>query len=282
MSRRVDEASNVSKKLWKTLEHVSKRSERKSREDSPSEAPVEPDDPGDDADVSAASGNVEDTREKPKKLREALERARERMERKDEEDSPRRLPDEPDEPDDEAVVPGDPQNDPEGPKSVSDERVDETNAPCRRNGPGGHLGEPEASRGVEGVRNCGKVVDGAEHNGIRPSSRGNEREVVPNPPCRDRRPRGHSGEQESSRVVEGDWRRRTDVEGVAYDWERREMDGATSGARRDSKRAETDPLAIEKEGQRERRKRTKNDLPRPSTPPPEHPRPLTDYVDPPR
>ena len=29
------------------------------------------------------------------------------------------------------------------------------------------------------------------------------------------------------------------------------MDGATSGTRRDSKRVETDPLAIEKEGQHE-------------------------------
>ena len=73
---------------------------------------------------------------------------------------------------------------------------------------------------------------------------------------------------------------RTDVEGVTYDWERREMDGATSSTCCDSKRVETDPLAIEKEGQRKRRKRTKNDLPRPSTPPPEHPRLLTNYVDP--
>ena len=117
---------------------------------------------------------------------------------------------------------------------------------------------------------------------IRPRSDGNTRGVVPNPPCRDRRPGGHSGEQESSRVVEGDWRRRTDVEGVAYDWERREMDGATSGARRDSKRVETDPLAEDKARQHEWRKRTRSDVPRPSTPPPEYPTSLTNYVDPPR
>ena len=60
------------------------------------------------------------------------------------------------------------------------------------------------------------------------------------------------------------------------------MDGATSGTRRNLKRVETDLLAIEKEGQCERRKHMKNDATRPSTPPPEHPRPLTDYVDPPR
>ena len=52
------------------------------------------------------------------------------MEQKDKEDSPGRLPDVPDEPDDEVVVPGDPQNDPERPKSVSDERIGRTNAPC--------------------------------------------------------------------------------------------------------------------------------------------------------
>ena len=60
------------------------------------------------------------------------------------------------------------------------------------------------------------------------------------------------------------------------------MDGATSGARRDSKRVETDPLAEDKARQHEWRKRMRSDVPRSSTPPPEHPRPLTDYVDPPR
>ena len=60
------------------------------------------------------------------------------------------------------------------------------------------------------------------------------------------------------------------------------MDGATSGTCRDLKRVETDPLAIEKEGQHERRKRTTNNIPRPSTPPAIYPRSLTGYVDPPR
>ena len=59
------------------------------------------------------------------------------------------------------------------------------------------------------------------------------------------------------------------------------MDGITSGAHRNSKRVKTDPLAIEKECQHEQCKCTKNDAPRPSTPPPEHPRLLTDYINPP-
>ena len=141
------------------------------------------------------------------------------MERKNEENSPQRLPDEPDEPDNEAVVPGDPQNDPKGSKSVSDERIDRMNAPCQRNSPGGHLGEPEASRGVEGVRDCRMVVDGAEHNGIRPSSRGNEHEVETNVPCREVEPGDHIGELEKSRSVEGDWDHQTFVEDVGYDQE---------------------------------------------------------------
>jgi hypothetical protein len=49
--------------------------------------------------------------------------------------------------------------DQERPRSISNERVDETNAPRRRNSPGGRLGEPEASRGVEGVQDRGTVVN---------------------------------------------------------------------------------------------------------------------------
>ena len=52
--------------------------------------------------------------------------------------------------------------------------------------------------------------------------------------------------------------------------------------RHDSKWIETDPLAIEKEGQREQCRRMKDDAPRPSRPSPVHPRSLTGYADPPR
>ena len=59
------------------------------------------------------------------------------------------------------------------------------------------------------------------------------------------------------------------------------MDGATSGARHNSKRLKTDPLAADKARQHEWRIHRRSDIPRPSSPPPEHPRPLTDYADPP-
>ena len=60
------------------------------------------------------------------------------------------------------------------------------------------------------------------------------------------------------------------------------MDGAMSSTRCDSKRVETDLLAEDKACQHEWRKRTRSDVPRPSTPPPEYPTSLTNYVDPPR
>ena len=90
------------------------------------------------------------------------------------------------------------------------------------------------------------------------------------------------GEPEELRGVASNWRRWNHGEGVGYDGKGCRMDGATSGARRDSKRVETDPLAIEQEGQHKRRKRTTSDVPRPSTPPPIHPRRPAEPVDPPR
>ena len=90
------------------------------------------------------------------------------------------------------------------------------------------------------------------------------------------------GEQESLRVIKADWRCQTDVEGITYNQEWGEMDGATSGTCHNSTRVETDLLAIEMEGQCEQHKRMKNNAPRPSRPPPVSPRSLTNYVDPPR
>ena len=58
------------------------------------------------------------------------------------------------------------------------------------------------------------------------------------------------------------------------------MDGTMSGACRDSKQVEMDPLAIEREGQREQRKDMKKNAPRPPRPPPIYPRSLTNYFDP--
>ena len=69
------------------------------------------------------------------------------------------------------------------------------------------MGELERSRGVEGVWNCGKVVDGAKHNGIRPSSHGNERELETNmpcqevEPCREVEPGDHIGKPKASKAI---------------------------------------------------------------------------------
>jgi hypothetical protein len=269
-------------KLQTTLERVRESSERKGRDDSPREARVEQNDPDSEADGSAASGRVEGDWKQPKNLRNASEHERKRSKRRSREDSPGKARGDPDRPDGETAVPGDFQRPQERPTSVSIERVDDANAPRRRHSPGSHLGEPEASRGVEGVRDRGTVVDSAEHDRIGLSSDGNEREVGTNAQCRRNRPKGHLSKLKASKGAQGDWGRQTDVEDVGYDQERGEMGGATSGARRDSKRVETDPLAVEKEGQHERRKRRTSDVPRPSTPPPEYPRSLTDYVDQPR
>ena len=161
-------------------EQIRQHPKGRTRRYSPGWAQVEPGDPSSEADASRASGRAEETREKPTKLHNASVQVRERSKERTRQNSPSRPGEEPEEPDDEAVIPGDLQNDPEHPRSVSNKRVDRTNAPCRRNGPGGHLGEPEASRGVEGVWDRETVVDGAKHDGMCPSSRGNERKVEMN------------------------------------------------------------------------------------------------------
>jgi hypothetical protein len=238
-------------KLRATSERVSTGLKENTPKYLPGRTKVEPRDPGCEADTSAASGRVEDNWKEPMKLADTSELERERSKRRCRRNSPGRPGEEPDEPDDEAVVPGDLQNDRERPRSISNERVDETNAPHRRNSPGGHLGEPEASRGVKGVQDRGTVVDSAEYNWTRPKSDGNARGVVPNPPCRVRGPGGRIGEPKASRDVEGDWSRESDGEGVGYDGRRGGKHSATSSASHDSKRVGTRLLAGDKPGHTE-------------------------------
>ena len=198
----------------------------------------------------------------------------ERSEQKGRENSPSRPGEEPEEPDDEAVIPGDPQNDQERPRSVRNKRVDKTNAPCRRNGLGGHLDEPEASRGVEGVWDREMVVDGARHDGICSSSDGSECRVETNVLCRKVEPGGHMGELKASRDIESDWRCQSKGKGDLRGGRRGEMDGATSGTCGDSKRVDPRPLANqERQHQGFTRNKTVH-VPEPSTPPtndPKHP-----------
>ena len=215
--------------------------------------------------MSAVSRCVDDASNVPKKLREASVQVCECSKQRTRQDSPSRPGEEPEEPDDKAVVPGDPHSDTEC-------HGGKMNALRRDKGPRGHMGELERSRGVEGIRDRGMVVNGAEHDGIHPSSCENEREVETNAPCRRNRPGGLMGEPKVLRDVEGDWSHKSDVDGVRYNGRRDGKDGATSSARCDSKRVETRLLAGEKGQYQQVERDITTDVPEASTPPPNDPR----------
>ena len=236
----------------------------------------------DEADALGASGHVEDTWKQPKELRNALERLRERSEQGEEENSPRSAPGELDEPNSETAVPGGIQRVQECPTGVRDECVVETNALRREPRSGGHAELQEASRGVEGVRDRRKVVEGADCDGIGLGIDGNERGVETNALRRVGGPGGTEGEQEAMGDVEADWDRRNDGEGGGYDGRWWGMDGATSVARRDSERVETDALAEYQASQHEQRRDATRNVPGPSTPLPNHHRRPHTHPNPPR
>ena len=143
------------------------------------------------------------------------------------------------------------------------------------------MGEPEASRGVEGVRDHGTVVDGAEHDRTCPRADRSERIIETNAPCRRNRPGDHIGDREASRDVEGDWSRKIDVDGVGYNGRRDGKDGATSSARCDSKRVETRLLAGEKGQYQQVERDITTDVPEASTPPPNDPKRPVELPNPP-
>ena len=242
-------------------------STRRNRKYSPGWAQVEPGDPSSKADASRASGRAEDTREKLEKLENTSERVCELSERKGRQDSPNRPGEGPEEPDNEAVVPGDPQND-SHPRSVSDERIDRMNAPSLDKAPGGHIDDQEALRDIEGDSDCGTVVDGAEHDGVCPSSCGNERRIETDARSRRTRPGGHMGKPKALRDVKGDWSHESDGDGIGYNGRRDGKDGTTSGTRRDSQRVETRPLAGDKGQSQQVERDITTDIPEESTPPP--------------
>ena len=239
-------------------------------------------DPDSESDASPMPGHAESTGERSKKLENVSERERKRSRPKEEDSSPDRPREEPDDPGGEAAIPGCVHSIQEGPRKVENERVVETNVHRRGRGPRGHLGKPEALGDVEGDPDHARVVEGAGYDGIGPSSNRNERVDDTKVLRPDRRPGGHLGEPESSRVVEGDWRRRTGVDGVGYHGIWCSKDSATSDARRESKRLETRSLAGDESSQQELEKRSKHDVPEPSQLPSIHPRRPTESVDPPR
>jgi hypothetical protein len=239
-------------------------------------------DPGGDTDTSAVSRRVDGASNVSKKLRNTSEHVSKRSERKGRENSPSRPGEEQIELGGEMAVPNGTNDVQEHPRRVRNERVDETNAPRRRNSPGGHLGEPEASRGVEGVRDRGTVVDSAEHDGICPSNDGNERFVKTNARSRRTRPGGHMGEPKASRDVEGDWSRESDGDGVGYNGRRDGKNGATSSICCGSKRAETRLLAGDKGQYQQVERDITMDIPEASTPPPNDPKRPVEVPNPPR
>ena len=140
----------------------------------------------------------------------------------------------------------------------------------------------EDSRGVKVDRDRRKVLEGAGYDGRCPRTEENQRDVETNAQCRARGSGGQIGEEVEPEDVEGDWERQSDGDGVAYDGRRCRMDGATSGARGDSKRVDTRSLAEVRSSQQERRQRTMAHVPEPSTPLPNDPKRPTNPPNPPR
>ena len=256
--------------------------ERKDEEGLPERAPDQLGAPGDEADAPAPFGRVEDASNVPRKLRETSEREQGRSKPKDEANSPGRPGEEPGEPVGETAAVDDAHTYQEGPRGDTSDGSGGTNTPSRDRPPGGHLDDQEESRGVEGVRGRHKVVDRAEYDRIRPRSDRNERDVEPNPPGRDRGPGGDPGERDESGGDEGDRERQSDGDSDEMEGRRGGKDGATSGARRDSKRVDTTPLTAGEPGQHGRRKRRTTSAPEPATPPSIDPRRPTDHPNPPR
>jgi hypothetical protein len=148
----VKDDGNRSKNLRKTLERVSKRSEPKEEESSPSGAPDDPDEPGGE---TAAPGNLHSTQEGPRagtsddvdgtdaSCRDRTPEGHLDLEDKsgDVEGDWSRA----------EVVEG-AGYDGKRPRTEENERVGDTNARCRDKWPGGHLGEQDESGDVEGDR----------------------------------------------------------------------------------------------------------------------------------
>jgi hypothetical protein len=235
-----------------------------------------------EADASGASEGVEDDGNLSMNLRNASEHERERSRRRNRDYSPKRAQYEQDPPGDKAVVSTasgldeDPRNRPRKLCNTS-ERADEAlEHRSREDSPGTAPDEPDEPGGET-------AVPGDAHStqeGPRCKANGGGGET--SAPRRDRGPGGRLGEQGKSGDVEEDRERQSDGNGDQECERRGGKDGATSGARRDSKRVETTPLAEHETDQHGRRKRRTADVPRPSTPHPMDHRHPTDQPNPPR
>ena len=200
------------------------------------------------------------------------------MEQREEENSPQGAPVAADGPDGETDVQGGVQRVQERPTGVV-----ETNVLRRDTGPGGRPELQEASRGIEVDSDGQDIVKGAGHNGIGRGRDGSGDDIDTNTPGRVIRPGGQLGEQEAMGDIERDWRRQDVVGGGRCDGSKGGKGGATSAARRDPKRLETEGLAEYQASQHEpeQRQRTTTNVPGSSTPPPNHPRRPHSHPNPP-
>ena len=117
------------------------------------------------------------------------------------------------------------------------------NALHQDTGPGGRLGEQEASRVVEGNPDHAKVVSHTKYDGGHTRTEENECIIKMNMQHQENQPGGHSSKQVEPGVVKGDLKRRNDGIGVAHDGNRCREDGAMSSAHRESKQLKTRLLA---------------------------------------
>ena len=133
-------------------------------------------------------------------------------------------------------------------------------------------------------RNWERETDGEGVQGVQehPESAHVERVNNPRLRCRDPEPGGRLGEQVEPDDVGGNLSHENDGDGVGEDGRGCWMDDATSGARCDSRRVETRPLAREQADQHGQQEREPADVPEPSTPSQTTPRRHTNHPNPPR
>ena len=139
------------------------------------------------------------------------------LEHSEKENSPRGAPDPPDKPGSELAAPGDRHRYREHPRSHANNGVEETNALRRDREPGGWMNDWAKSDGVEGNPDRGKIVEGAEYDGIGPSSHKNERVDETNAPCPDRAPGGRLAEGAKLGDVEVNPNHENVIDSTRYD-----------------------------------------------------------------
>ena len=175
-------------KLQTTSGCVNERSKAKGCEDSPMAGRVEQNDPGGKADASGMPEDDEDDWDMPTKLRNTSEHVNESSKRRSRKYSPCRPGGEPDEPGAETAVSGDIHDLQKRPRTVSNEHVDETDAPRRDKGRRGHMGELERPRSVKGdwdrqtdVEDVGYDQKQGKMDGTTSGTRSDSKRVAPRP-----------------------------------------------------------------------------------------------------